>query len=59
MAIINARSIVDWSALFRLDLKEPGDKVAWIENPSLSLLLIAFFFSLGFHASRALIQAMY
>jgi hypothetical protein len=34
---------VDWPALFRLDLKEPGYKVAWIERPSLWLL---FFFVL-------------
>jgi hypothetical protein len=25
---------VDWPALFRLDLKRPGDKVDWIEKPS-------------------------
>jgi hypothetical protein len=29
-----ARSVVDLYALYRLDLKEPGDKVAWIEKPS-------------------------
>ena len=30
---------VDWPALFRLDLKEPGYKVAWIEKLSECLLL--------------------
>jgi hypothetical protein len=31
--------MVDLCALYRLDLKEPGYKVAWIGKPSLSLLL--------------------
>jgi hypothetical protein len=34
MARINAIN-VDLCALYRLDLRGPGDKVAWIEKPSL------------------------
>jgi hypothetical protein len=52
----STRSMADLCALYRLDLKKSGEKVAWIEKPSLWLLL---FFSIGFHASSALIQAMY
>jgi hypothetical protein len=49
--------MVDLCALYRLDLKECGYKVACLDRKALTVL--ALFFLLRFRASRALIQAMY
>jgi hypothetical protein len=49
--------MVDLCDLYRLDLKEPGDKAACLDR-KIPTVLIAFF-TAGFRASHALIQAMY
>jgi hypothetical protein len=47
---------VDWPALFRLDLKEPGYKVAWIEKKPQPLFEVA---QPDFAPRAPPIQAMY
>jgi hypothetical protein len=53
--------MVDLCALYKPDLKGPGDKVAWIEKKTTAPSGLALIRSsaAGFRASRRLIQAMY